>query len=229
MEPAAPVPARLGAAKAAVFVLCLLPLAWLAVLGLTGGLGDEPVDRLQHALGSWTLNLLLLTLAVTPLRRLTGWHWLGRLRRMLGLFVFLYACLHVLNWLALDHAFDAGAIARDLAKRPWVVAGFAAFVLLIPLAATSNNAMVRRLGGRRWQDLHRSIYVVAILGVAHYWWGAEKGVTAPALYAVALMALLGLRLLWREQERRRQLAGGYGKPAASRPGVSVIRFTPKHK
>ena len=229
MEPAASAPARLPAVRAAVFVLCLLPLAWLAVLGLTGGLGDEPVDRLQHVLGFWTLNLLLLTLAVTPLRRLTGWHWLGRLRRMLGLFVFFYASLHVLNWLALDHAFDLSAIARDVAKRPWIVVGFAAFMLLIPLAATSNSAMVRRLGGRRWQELHRSVYVVAILGVAHYWWGAEKGVTAPALHAVALMALLGLRLLWREQERRRQLAGEFEKPAASQSGVSVIRFMPKRK
>jgi sulfoxide reductase heme-binding subunit YedZ len=223
-----PTPARLRAIRATLFVACLLPLARLAMLALTGGLGDEPLEFVQRSLGLWTLNLLLVTLAVTPLRRLTGWHWIGRLRRMFGLFAFFYACLHFLNWLALDHAFDWAAMAHDVAKRPHIVVGLTAFALLVPLAATSNNAMVRRLGGRRWQSLHRSIYVVAMLGVAHYWWGAEKGLTAPAFHAVALMVLLGWRLKWRDQERRRQLAGDHDRPVRQ-PGVSVVRFMPRRK
>jgi sulfoxide reductase heme-binding subunit YedZ len=229
MNPAAPIPAQLRAIEAFLFLACLLPIARLAVLGLTDGLGANPIEFLQRSLGSWTLNFLLITLAVTPLRKLSGWHWIGRLRRMLGLFSFLYACLHFLNWLVLDQFFDWAAVGRDIAKRPYITVGFVAFVLLVPLAATSNNTMVRHLGGRRWRELHRTVYAIAILGVVHYWWLAKKGVTTPAIYAVALTVLLGLRLFWREQERRRQLAGGYAKQSIRHSEGSVVRFMRRRK
>ncbi|HMM53583.1 MAG TPA: protein-methionine-sulfoxide reductase heme-binding subunit MsrQ [Candidatus Desulfobacillus sp.] len=199
-------PARLAAVKAALFILCLMPLARLAWLGWADGLGANPIEFISRHLGAWTLNFLLATLAVTPLRQLSGWHWLMRLRRMLGLFAFFYALLHFLAYVWLDQFFDWAAIARDIAKRPFITAGFAAFVLLLPLAATSNAAMLRRLGGRRWQRLHRSIYAIAVIGVAHYWWLVKKDFRLPLFYAVLLGALLGLRALRLSRERQRQLS-----------------------
>lgn len=220
-----PTAAQLAAIKALLFVLCLLPAAQLAVGWFQGSLGANPIEALQRGSGSWTLNMLLLTLAVTPLRRLTGLHWLLRLRRMLGLFAFAWACAHLMNWVWLDLWFDWPAIAADILERPYVTVGFAAFVLMLPLAATSSNAAIRRLGGRRWQALHRSVYAIALLGVVHYWWLVKADVLEPLLYGVALAVLLGARAWWRELERRRQLAAA--APAAPQFKGKVIRIVPK--
>ncbi|THF60720.1 protein-methionine-sulfoxide reductase heme-binding subunit MsrQ [Pseudothauera rhizosphaerae] len=204
----APTPFQLAALKVLVLALCLVPAALLAHGWFAGTLGANPIETLQRGTGEWTLNMLLVTLAVTPLRRLTGLHWLQRLRRMLGLVAFAWACAHLANWAWLDLWFDWGAIAADILKRPYVTVGFAAFVLLLPLAATSNAFAIRRLGGRRWQALHRSVYAIAILGVVHYWWLVKADVLKPLIYALVLAALLGVRAWWRELERRRQIAAG---------------------
>lgn len=200
---------QIAAVKALVFGLCLLPLTSLLWDATHDALGANPIEAVTRALGDWTLNFLLITLTVTPLRRLSGWNWLLRLRRMLGLFAFFYACLHASSYLWLDQFFDWPAIAKDILKRPFITLGFVAFCLLIPLAATSTNAMVRRLGGRRWQALHRSVYLIAVLGVLHYAWMVKRDLALPLIYGVIVVLLLGLRVLWREQERRRQLAGAY--------------------
>ncbi len=188
-------------AKTLLFCLALLPLLSIAYRAWSDALGDDPVKTVQTWTGIWTLNFLLLTLCISPLRALTQVHWLLRLRRMLGLFTFFYAVLHFFSFIGLDHDFAVDAIARDIFKRPFVSLGFAAFVLLIPLAATSNQWAIRRLGGRRWQDLHRSIYPIAILGCLHYLWLSKLSELAwPLSYSVAL----GVLLWWRIQERRRK-------------------------
>lgn len=202
-------PRQIVAAKVLLFLVCPIPLALLAWDATHDLLGANPIEAVTRALGDWTLNFLLITLTVTPLRRLTGWNWLLRLRRMLGLFTFFYACLHVTSYLWLDQFFDWTEIATDIVKRPFITAGFVAFTLLVPLAATSNNYMVRRLGGRRWQSLHRSVYLIAVLGVLHYAWMVKRDLALPVIYAAIVFVLLGVRVLWREQERRRQLAGAY--------------------
>lgn len=181
--------------KVWVFAACLLPLLRLVVLGSGGGLGANPIEFITHSTGTWTLVGLMATLAITPLRRLTGWSRLLRYRRMLGLFSFFYASLHFLTYLWLDQFFDLAAIARDIVKRPFVTVGFAAWVLLLPLAATSTQAMMRRLG-RHWQQLHRLVYVVALLGVVHYLWLVKKDLTQPLIYGAVLATLLVLRLPW---------------------------------
>jgi len=214
---------QLAALKAALFLLCLLPLARLGWGAWQDTLGANPIEAIQRGLGSWTLNFLVITLCVTPLRRLSGWPWLIRLRRMLGLYTFFYATLHFLSYLWLDQFFDWTAIGRDILKRPFITVGFAAFVLLLPLAATSNRLALRQLGGRRWQALHRAIYPIAIFGVIHYWWLVKRDVATPAFYALAVLALLGLRALWRERERREQLAGKY---APQRPPQVRGRIIP---
>lgn len=205
-QPRQPSGRQIKAIKATLFVLCLVPLTRLAWGAWQDALGANPIEFIQNSLGTWTLNFLLITLTLSPLRKYSGWHWLLRLRRMLGLFAFCYALLHLASYLWLDQFFDWQAIAKDIVKRPFITVGMAAFILLVPLAATSNNAMIRRLGGRRWQQLHRSIYVIAIFGVLHYWWLVKRDVTLPAVYAVLLFLLLLVRAFWREQER--QLAGG---------------------
>lgn len=207
-----PTPAQLAALKAALFLACLLPLLHLAWGAAHDELGANPIEYVTRALGDWTLNFLLITLTISPLRRYTGWHWLIRLRRMLGLYAFFYAVLHLTTYLWLDQFFDWQAIAKDIVKRPFITIGMSAFVLLVPLALTSSNGMIRRLGGRRWQQLHRAIYVIAIFGVVHYWWLVKRDTTQPLIYALLLAVLLGLRAWWREQERRRQLAGGRDLP-----------------
>jgi sulfoxide reductase heme-binding subunit YedZ len=183
--------------KAVAFALCLVPLAALAWRGLHRGLGANPIEYITHSIGWWTLTFLLITLSVTPLRRLSGWNWLLRLRRMLGLFAFFYACLHFTTYIWLDQFFDLDSIGKDIVKRPFITVGFAAFVLLVPLAATSTNAMVKRLGAARWQLLHRLVYVIAAFGVLHFWWLVKKDITEPLTFGVVLMALLGARLVWR--------------------------------
>jgi sulfoxide reductase heme-binding subunit YedZ len=224
-----PGPAQIRTIKIVVFVLCLLPAGLLLQRFLTDALGANPIETLTHATGDWTLRLLLITLAVTPLRRLTGWHWLVRLRRMLGLYAFFYASLHFLTYVVLDQFFDGWAIVLDVLKRPYITVGFAAFMLLIPLAVTSTNAMVRRLGGRRWQALHRSVYAIALFGVVHYWWLVKSDLTEPILYALILAALLGVRAWWRNQERKQQLAGKYGMngPGGVKLNSRIIPIQPK--
>jgi methionine sulfoxide reductase heme-binding subunit len=193
---ALPAPA-LTVVRAGVFTLAAVPLAALIQRGVEGSLGANPVEEILRWLGTWTLVLLLATLAITPLRRLTGWTWLLRLRRMLGLYSFFYAALHVTSFVWLDHWFDWSAIVADVLKRPYLTFGFAAFVLMVPLAMTSTNAMVRWIGGRNWQRLHRVVYLIAVLGVAHYWFHklAKNDLSQPALYAAILAVLLGARLM----------------------------------
>lgn len=214
----------ISACKAIVFVLCLLPAIDLALGWRADALGANPVEAITRASGEWALRLLLATLAVTPLRRFSGLHWLLRLRRMLGLFAFAYACAHFAIYLWLDQFFDWNAIALDILDRPFITVGFAAFVLLIPLAATSNGHAIRRLGGRRWQALHRSVYAIAIFAVLHFWWLVKADVSKPLLYAAILAVLLGLRGWWRELERRRQLSA---PPPAKHLERPVIRIVPR--
>lgn len=178
-----------------VFGICLLPLLRLIVLGGSGGLGANPIEFITRSTGTWVLVGLLVTLSVTPLRRLTGRTDLIRYRRMLGLFTFFYASLHFVTYIWLDQFFDPSSIARDIIKRPFITVGFSAFVLLIPLAITSTHAMMRRLG-RRWQQLHRLVYAVSALGVVHYLWLVKKDLTEPLIYGTVLAVLLILRLPW---------------------------------
>lgn len=181
--------------KPLVFCVSLLPLAWLCWLAWHDRLGANPVETLSHRTGDWSLRFLLLTLAVTPLRRLSGWNWLLKFRRMLGLFAFFYVCLHLGVYLIFDQFFDPSAILEDIAKRPYITVGFAGFLLLIPLAATSTNGMIKRLG-RNWQRLHRLVYLIGMLGVVHYWWLVKADISEPLLYAGLLTILLGYRAWW---------------------------------
>lgn len=182
------------------------PAALLVVRALAGDLGANPIESVTHATGAWALRLLLLTLAVTPARRLLGWTWLAPVRRTLGLLAFGYASLHFLTFVVLDHFFDWSLIAEDLLERPFISAGFAAFLCLLPLAATSTRAMMRRLG-RRWQLLHRLVYLAAVAGVVHYAWGVKADLRGPLLHGAALAGLLGYRLLQRAGVRTRQSSG----------------------
>jgi sulfoxide reductase heme-binding subunit YedZ len=188
-------PALFRNPKTWVALVCLLPLLRLMVLGASDGLGANPIEFITRSTGTWTLVGLLVTLAVTPLRRLTGRAELIRYRRMLGLFAFFYVCLHFVTYIWLDQFFDPSAIARDIVKRPFITVGFAAFLLLIPLAATSTHAMMHRLG-RRWQQLHRLVYLIAVLGVIHYLWLVKKDLTDPLIYGGVLALLLAARLPW---------------------------------
>jgi len=185
---------QLKAIRAAVFVLCLVPLARLVFLGFAGGLGANPVETVTRSTGWWTLAFLCITLLVTPLRRATGANWLLRLRRMLGLYAFFYACLHFTTYIWLDVWFDMTAVAKDIVKRPFITVGFTAFVLLWPLALTSTNSMQRRLG-RAWVRLHRLIYGIVVLGVVHFWWLVKRDITEPAIFALIVLALLVARLV----------------------------------
>lgn len=201
--PAALAPRTFAIVRAAVFAVALLPLARLFYLGLAGGLGANPVEFVVRSLGTWTLVALLSTLTVTPLRLATGWAWLARLRRMLGLFTFFYAVLHFSAYFWLDQWFDLAAIVKDVLKRPYITIGFACLLLLIPLAVTSTNGWVRRLGGRNWQRLHRLAYLIAPLAILHFWWqkAAKNDLEEPLAYAVVLVVLLGARV-WRWARRR---------------------------
>jgi sulfoxide reductase heme-binding subunit YedZ len=207
-------PGVIRALKVAVFLFCLVPLAILlletfGVAGMT--LGANPVEELIHRNGKWGLKFLLITLAVTPLQRISGWNWLVRFRRMLGLFAFFYILLHFLVYAGLDQRFALGAIVEDIAERPYITIGMAALVLLVPLAVTSTNGMMRRLG-RRWKQLHRLVYVIAILGVWHFYWQVKLDTLEALIYAAVLAALLGYRaVLW----WRRRKAGGSHKSRSS--------------
>ena len=183
--------------KAIVFLAALIPLARMVYLTVTGQL-VEPLEFITRSTGDWTLYFLCITLAVTPLRRLTKWNWLVKLRRMLGLFMFFYGVLHFMTFLWFDHFFDLAEMWKDVLRRPFITVGFIAFVLLIPLALTSTNGMIKRLGGKRWQWLHRLIYVIAPLAILHFWWmkAGKHNFTEPIIYGSILAVLLGLRVFW---------------------------------
>ncbi len=210
--------------KALLFLSCLSPALWLFWQANTQALGANPVETVQRWTGIWTLNLLLITLCISPLRSITQQHWLLRLRRMLGLFTFFYAVLHFLSFIGFDHDFAVDAIARDILRRPFVTLGFAAFVLLIPLAATSNAWAIRRLGGKRWQELHRSVYLIAILGCLHFLWLSKiTQLVEPLIYSVAL----GILLWWRIQERRRKATPAPSVAGAKKQAAQPLKFYPK--
>jgi methionine sulfoxide reductase heme-binding subunit len=187
---------RMTYAKIAVFIAALYPLARIVLFGLTDRLGANPIEFITRSTGLWTLVFLCITLAVTPLRRITGWNVLLRFRRMLGLYAFFYAVLHFTTYFWFDKWFDVAEILKDIGKRPFITVGFAAFVLLIPLAVTSPKAMVRKLG-RRWQTLHRAIYPIAVLAILHFWWmkAGKHDLILPKIYGAIVVALLGWRLL----------------------------------
>ena len=202
---------RITAVKAVLFAAALVPFAALVAAGFTGGLGANPVEAITHTTGEWTLRLLLATLAITPLRHLTGWVWLTRLRRMVGLFAFFYLALHFSTYAVLDASLDLAYVVEDVADRLYITVGFAAFVMLVPLAATSTNAMVRRLGPLRWRRLHRLVYAAGICGALHYLWLVKADLREPLVYAGVLAVLLAARLpvvVKRLQARRSHRAGG---------------------
>jgi sulfoxide reductase heme-binding subunit YedZ len=181
--------------KALAFLGCLVPLARLGWKAYTQALGANPIEVITHSTGDWTLILLLVTLSITPLRKLTRQYWLIGLRRMIGLFAFFYVCLHFTTYIWLDKFFDGHAMLADIAKRKFITVGFLAFVLLIPLAVTSTKGWIRRLGGKRWQTLHRLIYVSALAGVIHYVWLVKADLRKPLQYAAVLGVLLGYRVV----------------------------------
>jgi methionine sulfoxide reductase heme-binding subunit len=192
---------QLALLKSALFLLCLLPFAYLLWTAHSDALSDEPEKFVQNWSGIWTITFLLLSLCITPFRAITGRHWLMRLRRMLGLFTFFYATLHFLSFIGFNHEFASAAIARDILKRPFIIIGFVAYVLLIPLAVTSNQWSIRQLGGRKWQELHRNVYLIGILGCIHYLWQATG---AALLWPIACSLALITLLAWRIKERQRK-------------------------
>ena len=189
--------------KPVIFLLCLVPAALVVtdVFEITGRLGANPIEEIQDRFGIWAIRFIMITLAVTPLRHVTGWNWLVRFRRMLGLFAFFYVLMHFLTWLILDQSLLLSAIAEDLTERPFITIGFTAFVLLTAMAVTSTSGMRRRMG-RRWQKLHYSVYVIGLLGVWHYWWQVKKDASDAQVYAVILAVLLGFRIWWKLRQKK---------------------------
>ena len=205
---------RIRRVKPLVFAACLIPALLLVRDAFTGGLGVNPVEDITHRTGDWALRFLLVTLAVTPLRRLAGWHGLIRFRRMLGLFAFFYACLHFSTYLVFDHFFDLLLIIDDVAERKYVTAGFVGFVLMIPLAVTSTQGWIRRLG-KRWTALHRLVYASAVAGVVHFLWLVKIDIGEPLIYAVILAILFGVRLAYRYRGQGGGLRADAAGPARS--------------
>ena len=199
--------------KPLVFLACLLPVVFVVgdMFEITGRLSANPIEDIQDRFGNWGLRFMMIALAVTPLRQLSGKPWVGRFRRMLGLFAFFYVFLHFLVWLVLDKQVQWAAIVEDIGLRPFITIGFAATVLLLAMALTSTNGMRRRLG-KRWQQLHNSVYLVGILGVWHYWWQVKQDIREPLVYAAILTVLLGYRL-WRRYQTR--------QPATAKSPVAV--------
>ena len=187
-------------AKPIVFLVCLVPFALVVtdLYEITGSLGANPIENIQDRFGQWGLRFVMITLAVTPLRRLSGRNWLARFRRMLGLFAFFYILMHFLVWMILDQSLFASAsaldaIAEDILERPFITIGMLALLVLVAMAATSTTGMRRRLG-KTWQKIHNGVYVVGVLGVWHYWWQVKKDITEPLIYAAVLAILLGYRI-----------------------------------
>ncbi len=194
--------------KAALFLLCLVPLGDLVWRGLHDEMGADPVTFITHRTGEWTLRFLVLTLAISPLRKIPRLSLLIRFRRMLGLFAFFYVCLHFTTWIWLDHSFAWAEMWKDIHKRPYITVGFTGFVLLIPLALTATRGWIRRLGGRRWQMLHRAIYAAAIAGVVHYYWLVKSDVRRPLAYAFLVTILLAWRLGHGIERLRKRISAG---------------------
>ena len=208
--------------KPAVFVVALAPAGWLVWAGLTGNLSADPLSDITHETGIWALRFLCITLALTPLRRLSGWNAAIRFRRMTGLFAFFYGALHFLIYVIADRfaslvEFPQGIVSLDTAhrllssiwediyKRPYITIGFTALMLMAPLAVTSTAGWIRRLGGKRWQALHRLVYASAVLGVVHYWWLVKADIRHPETYAAVVAVLLGFRVWWARRGRRSQM------------------------
>jgi sulfoxide reductase heme-binding subunit YedZ len=206
---------RLRVAKVLIFLGALLPLGRLGWKALHDGLGANPIEVITHSTGDWTLILVLTSLLITPLRRITHQYWIIGLRRMVGLFAFFYGVLHFLTYIWLDKFFDVHEMLKDIAKRPFITVGFSAFVLLIPLAITSTKGWIRRLGGKNWQRLHRLIYATGILGVIHYLWLVKADLRKPLEYASVLSLLLLYRVVAWIVEARRKLAVSSGVPAST--------------
>jgi sulfoxide reductase heme-binding subunit YedZ len=183
--------------KACVFMLCLIPLIRLVWLGFNNDLSANPIEFIERSTGFWALFILLTTLALTPFRLITGRAWPIQLRRMLGLYMFFYACLHITSYIWLDFSFVWTDITKDIVKHPRILVGFAAFILTVPLAITSNDAMILRLR-QRWKQLHQLVYFIAILGVVHFWWLVKKDIREPLLYLCILVVLLGIRIYYKK-------------------------------
>ncbi len=190
--------------KIFVFSLCLIPVSRLFYLGLQDNLSANPIEFIERSTGFWTLLILLVTLSLTPIRLLAGIAWQIQLRRMLGLMMFFYACLHISIYLWLDYSFVWADISKDIIKHPRILVGFAAFVLTIPLAITSNNTMMKLLR-QRWKRLHQLVYFIAILGVIHFWWLVKKDIREPLLFALILVALLGIRIYYKILAKQRRV------------------------
>src|SRR5262249_27142014 len=201
--------------KPPVFVLCLVPFLHLVWHGLHQDLGANPVEAIQTTTGQWTLNFLVITLCISPLRQVIHQPWLIRFRRMFGLFAFFYVCLHFTSYIWLDQSFDLRGILKDVAKRPFITAGFTAFVLLIPLALTSTAGWIRRLGGKRWRQLHSLIYISAIAGGVHFYWKVKSDVRLPLAYLSAFAILLAFRVVTRLHARR--------LPGRETPAVQTVK------
>ncbi|MES2186570.1 MAG: protein-methionine-sulfoxide reductase heme-binding subunit MsrQ [Pseudomonadota bacterium] len=210
------------AAKPVVFLLCLLPFAWLVYGAFTDGLGANPAEFLIRAAGDWTLRFICIVLAVTPLRTLTRWNGLARLRRMLGLFAYFYVVFHLLCYSWFDKDFDIPEIAKDIAKRPFILVGFAAFVLLTPLAATSFNRAIKALGVKRWQALHRLVYLIAGLGLLHFFWmrAGKNNFAEVFVYGGIIAVLLGWRV-WNYASKKRAGAATGARAAGARASSST--------
>ena len=213
-------------AKIAVFLACLAPGIWLIWALFNDGLGADPVDAIRDHTGDWTLRLLMATLAITPIRRLTGWSGATRFRRQLGLWAFFYAFAHFFTYLWLDQLFDWNGIVDDVSKRPWITAGVAAFVLMVPLALTSTKKWIGRLGGKRWQRLHQLIYLIAAAGVLHYFLLVKLDTTRPLRYAGVLALLLGFRV-W-NYFRNKYWGGQSAVPEKTIPRQPISRTDSVH-
>jgi methionine sulfoxide reductase heme-binding subunit len=201
-----PTPRQISSIKAVLFIAASLPFVRLVLFAFTDRLGANPIEFITRNTGDWTLYFLCFTLALTPLRRISKWNWLIKMRRMLGLFAFFYVILHFTTFLWFDHFFDLDEMWKDVLKRPFITVGFIAFLMLIPLAATSTNGMVKRLGGKRWQWLHRAIYLIAPLGILHFWWmkAGKHDFAQPILFGVIVVALLSTRVYWSVLQQRLQ-------------------------
>jgi sulfoxide reductase heme-binding subunit YedZ len=209
-----------SAGKPLVFLICLVPLGMIAYDAASDGLGANPIEALELRTGRWALRLLAATLAVTPLRRISGWNELIRYRRMLGLFAFFYATLHLSTYVGLDMFFDISDIVEDVVEHPYVTIGLATWLLLLPLAITSTRGWVRRLGGKRWAMLHRLIYVAAITGTVHYLWAVKKDTYLPLVYFTVFAVLLGWRL-WAFLAKRRRASARAPARRSSAPDAAT--------
>jgi sulfoxide reductase heme-binding subunit YedZ len=205
---------RIGWAKVAVFLAALWPVFSLTWRGLHDDLGANPIEYITHATGDWTIRFLCLTLAITPTRKLLGQPWLIKFRRMLGLFAFFYGTLHLMTYLWLDKFFDLSEILKDIAKRRFITVGMLAFAAMVPLAVTSTAGWIRRLGGKRWQVLHRLIYVSAVAGVIHYYWLVKSDVRLPLMYGAIVGVLLLYRLIAAKIKPKKSMPAAQRKPVA---------------